>query len=314
MAIVAAILLLFSLPASAVAKPGYEVHRGGIEIILPVAKNPDQVISISASGHQRVQFAVDRPSSTTEYTTKGRVSSGQIDASFGTLGRIDVRLHLVPRPANLAHKGRCKGRSPLYMEGTYRGAIEFSRQGDVPKVSVKRGRVYFERHFRQVCKERQPQSTPGGKKVNRKIEVDLLTVHGKSEGRTVLLQAINLASRQNPARSWGQLAATIYERHESVRIARRAIASLDHHSFVVSGGGNNLETVRVEPPEPFAGSALYLREPASTPQWVGDLSIYLSGTDRIFLTGPSFNAVLCRGSYGIMLARCANSGPATAPF
>ncbi len=303
--IVAAILGVVTLPADADAKPGYEVHPGTIELILPVDQRGDYVISVSANERQRVQFAVDGPTSATEYSTKGRVSSRRIEATFSALGRIDVRLHLVRYPPDPSHKGRCRGRPPLYQEGTYSGTIEFSHQGDVPEVSTERGRVYYERRFRQVCKRQRPQSKPGGKsKLRGGIEAGFLEVGGKGEGRTVLLEALDFAFRRNPARSGGSLAVEAYERHEGVRIARRMSTSIAHDSFVMSRRGKIPETVEVELPKPFAGRALYSRNPGSSPSWTGDLSVDLPGTDRIPLTGPGFSAVLCRDSSVARLERC----------
>jgi hypothetical protein len=296
--VVAAILVMLALPAGAVAKAGYEVQPGGIQLILPVEKRTNYVISVSANERQRVQFSVKGPSSAIEYSTKGRVSSRRIEATFGTLGRIDVKLHLAPYPPDPPHKGRCKGRAPLYQGGTYGGTIEFAHQGGVHKVSDERGRVYFKRRFRQVCKRQRPQSKPGGK-----IEAGFLEVGGKGEGHTVLLEALDFALRRNPARSGGSLAVEAYEGREGVRIARRISASINHDSFAMSRRGEIPETVEVVLPKPFAGRALYSLNPGSSPSWTGDLSVDLPGADRIPLTGPGFNAILCRSSVA-RLDRC----------
>jgi hypothetical protein len=93
--------LVLALPASVNAKPGYKVLPGGMELILPVEQRGGYVISVSANDRQRVDFAVDRPSSTIKYSTRGRVSSRRIEANFGALGRIDVRLsYLVRHPSD----------------------------------------------------------------------------------------------------------------------------------------------------------------------------------------------------------------------
>jgi hypothetical protein len=312
--IVVVVITLFAitLPTSVVAKPRYDVHPGSVEFILPVAKSTNYVISVSADGQQRVHFTVDRGTSKTDYTARGRVSSRGIEAKFGVFGRIDIKLHLVRYSSDRPRKRRCKGRAPLYQEGTYRGAIEFSRQGDVPQVSSKHGRVYFERRFRQVCERRRRQSKPSGEdKAKDKIEVSLLAVHGKGEGRTVFVQAINFALRRNPIRSWGVLAVAVFERREGVRITKRVSTSLSHRSFDMSARGQTPETVDIELPEPFAGHAVYSRNSDSSSSWTGDFSIGLTGADRIPLTGPSFSAVLCRGFYIAMLNRCLHNSRST---
>ena len=294
--IFAAVLVVSALPASACAKPGYKVHPGGIRLSVPVGERDGYLVSISASDHQHVLFTVDGPSSTIEYFTRGRVSSQRIEADFGALGQVDVRLDLARFESDPSRQGRCKGRGPLYRVGTYRGRIEFSDEGGVPDISIKRGRVLFKRSFRQVCRRRSPRSKPGhSPKLKRKIEEGVLTVRGKGEGRTVRLEATIFALRRNPAQSGGTRNATVYERHEGVRIIRRTGDFSDHDSFIMSRRGEKPETVEVELPEPFAGHALDSRSPGSAPSWTGDLTIDLPGAAGIPLTGPGFSAVLCRG-------------------
>lgn len=303
--ILAATLVMLTSPTNAAAKADYEVHPGGVQLILPVEKRSGNVVSVSANERQQVKFKMEGASSSIGYSTKGRVSNRRIEATFGALGRIDVRLHLIRYPPGPPRKGRCRGRAPLYQEGSYHGTIEFSGQGDVPNASAKHGRVYFERRFRQVCKRQHPQPGPKNK-LRRKVEVGFLKVSGNSEGHTVLLEALDFALRRNPARSGGSLAVEAYERHEGVRIATRTSASIDHGSFAMNGRGEIPETVEVELPEPFAGRALYARSPGSSPSWTGDLSVNLPGTGTIPLTGPGLSATLCRSSSIARLDDCAS--------
>jgi hypothetical protein len=299
--ILIALLGVLALPPDADAKTGYRVHPGSTELILPVEAKGGRIISVSANNRQRVQLKVERPSSTIEYSTKGRVTSRRIEADFGALGRIDVRLDLVRFGPGVFRQGHCKGHDPIEGEGTYRGTIEFSQEGGVPEVSTTRGRVYFERRFRQICKRRNPRYKPGPfPKLKRKIEEGELTVRGKGGGRTVRLDATFFAFRRNPAQSGGTLRATVYERREGVRITRWRGGFFDD-SFAMSKRGTKPETVRVELPEPFAGFALYSRSPGSPPSWTGDLSVDLPGAEGIPLTGPGFSATLCRGKVGSCL-------------
>jgi hypothetical protein len=244
-------------------------------------------------------------SSKTEYSTRGHVSSQRIKATFGAMGQINVKLRLVPHPSDHPHEGRCRGRAPLYQEGTFSGTIEFAHLGDVPKVFAKRGRAYFKRRFKQVCKREYPSSKLGGEnKLKHKLEVGFLLVGGKNEGHTVRLEASILALRGNPARSAGYLSVVDYERSERVRIARTAGAPIDHDSFAMSGRGEIPETVAVELPKPFSGDALYSRNPDFPPSWTGDLSVKLPGAGRVPLTGPGFSAVFCRGFLRAKLKSC----------
>jgi hypothetical protein len=302
--ILAAILLFARLPTDADAKPGYEVHPGNLTLILSVAKRGADVISVSANGRDRVQFGIDGPSSRIEYSTKGRVSRQRIQAAFGGLGRVNVKLYLARHTSDPPHKGRCKGRGAYYQEGTYRGTIELSRQGAMPTISTKHGRIFITHRFRQVCKQQRLKRMDNSRNLRHNIETGFLLASGKGEGRTVLLEALDFASKRNPLRSGGGLAVSSYESREGIRIARKISVFIDHDSFAMSRLGEIPETVEVEPPEPFAGSALYSRTPDSPSSWTGDLTVNLPRASRIPLTGLGFNAVLCRGDSRTKFKHC----------
>jgi len=297
--IFAAAFLLLTLPASVDARPGYKVHPGGVEFILPVENRDGRVVSVSADRRQRVRFTVDGQSSGTTYAMKGRVSSHRIEADFPTLGRVDVRLRLARHRPGVLRQPHCKGHDPIEGVGTYRGMIEFPGEGGIAEVSVRHGRFYFERRFRQVCKRHRPMLKPGALKLRQKIEEGNLTVSGKGEGRMVRLNATIFAFRRNPARSASVIRAEVNERREAVRITRWAGGSFGHNAVRMSRRGKEPETVDVELPEPFSGHALYSRRASSPSSWIGDLSVALPGADQaISLTGPGFGAVLCRGGVG----------------
>jgi hypothetical protein len=294
--IVGAVVVALGSPVSTVAKPGYRVDPGGLELILPVEKRGHFIISVSAYGRQRVQFTIEGPSSAIEYSTKGRVNGRHIAADFGALGRIDVDLDLVHYRLGVLRQGHCKERDPMEGEGTYRGTIELSQEMDVPKVSVHRGRFYLERRFRQVCKRRRARPMPGPYEgLKRKEEEGVLTVRGKADGRTVSLDARVFAFRRSPGYSGGTLRATAYERREGVRITRWTGGFFFHNSLVMSKRGKEPETMDVKLPKPFSGRALYSYGLDALPSWTGDLRVDLPGVDGILLTGPGVSAVLCRG-------------------
>ncbi len=297
-------IVLFALPVTAAARSGYEVHAGGLKLVLPVRHSAKYVISVSANEQQRVKFVVNGPFSTTEYSTEGYVSSRRLVATFGSLGRVDVKLHFTRNFSEPSHNGHCKGRGSRYQEGTYRGVLEFSQSGDTPTISHTHGRLYFTHRFKQVCK-RQQVGAGGNSKLSRETEVGFLAVDGETGGRTVLLEALDLALKRKPARSAGSLGVEIYEGREGVRITRKRSVLTDHNSFIMSKRGDVPETVEVDPPAPFIGRALYSSGPGSSSSWTGDLSVHLSGVGMVPLTGPAFSASLCRSSFIASYEDCA---------
>jgi hypothetical protein len=294
--ITGALLVILAPLTGAVAKSGYRMDPGGFELVLPVEKRGDYVISVSAYGRQRVEFTIEGPSSAIEYSTKGRVNGRHIAADFGALGRIDVDLDLVHYGLGVFRQEHCEGRDPMEGEGTYRGTIEFSQEMDVPKVSVHRGRFYLERRFRQVCKRRRAGPKPGPyEELKRKEEEGVLTVRGKVEGRAVRLDAMVFAFRRSPGYSGGTLRATTYERREGVRITRWTRGLFFHNSLVMSKRGKEPETMEVKLPKPFSGRALYSHSPDASSSWTGDLRVDLPGAEDVPLTGSGISAILCRG-------------------
>jgi hypothetical protein len=301
---VALILMIMVLPADASAKPGYAVHPASIQFILPVKKAIGYVMSVSADGQQRVQFKVDGPSLESEYSTSGNVSSQRIEANFGTMGQINVRLHLNLYPPDPPHEGRCKGRAPRYQEGSYRGTIEFADEGsDAPRVSAMHGRVYVIRRFRQVCRRLRIRAPKSGTE-ELKGEIGILKVMGREKGRRVTLQALEFIPTGKPIRSEGYFTATVFERNHGIRITRRTGTPLNHRLFALSRPGAIPETAEIELAKPFIGHAFYSSSPGTTPNWTGDFSIDLPVVGKIPLTGPTFSAMLCRAVSVTTLESC----------
>lgn len=301
----AVILALVLLPVGADAASGYDVRPGGAKIILSVGNMGDYVLSVSANEKEYVRIAIKRPSSGVEYSTKGYVSSHRIHATFGTMGSVDVRLDLTRNRSEPPFKGRCKGPGARYQEGVYRGEIQLFDTRNLPRVSINRGRVYIKRRFRRVCKQRHMAHKRGDRnRLPSKVEAGILTVTGKSDGHTVILEALDFALKRDPARSGGSLLVEAYERRDGVLIARRTSIPIDPTSFIMSARGENPQTIEIELPKPFAGSAFYSHWANSFPSWTGDLSVNLPGGERISLTGFGFSAVFCRSSWMEKLKNC----------
>lgn len=301
----AVILALVMPPVDADAASGYEVRPGGAKIILSVGNKGDYVLSVSANEQGYVRIALYRPFSGVEYSTKGYVSSHRIHATFGTVGSIDVTLDLTRNRSEPPFKGRCKGLGARYQEGIYRGEIQLFDTGNLPGVSINRGRVYVKRRFRRVCKQRHMTHKQGDRsRLPSRVEAGILTVTGKSDGHTVILEALDFALKRDPARSGGSLMVEAYERRDGVLIARRTSIPIDHTSFIMSARRDNPQTIEIELPKPFAGSAFYSHSANSSPSWTGDLSVNLPGGERISLTGFGFSAVFCRSFWMANLKNC----------
>jgi hypothetical protein len=284
------------------------VRPASTELWFDLGQKGDYDVLVEANDRQRVLFWFSESLFTTsEYSTTGHVSSRHIEADLGELGRIDIDVHLAPKHSWSYPPGRnCKGPASIYVPGTYSGTVEFSGEGDIPQVSVTHGEITFARRFKRVCK-RQHSGAEKGKKPKRKpqLDVGLLQVTGKDEGRRTALEVVNVASKQHPARSFGLLFAGVYERNENVRIERATLTFFGPESFKLSKRGKKPETARLELEEPFAGHGLYSHTPGSPPTWTGNLNVDLPGAKAIPLVGDDFDPIFCRGPSVLNVELCA---------
>ena len=301
-----ALALICVLPTTALAKLGYRVRPAGTEAFIELEAG-DYSFYVEANDRQRVLLAAQQGLFTaTEYSTDGHASSKRIEADFGDLGHVDIKLRLFPGRSQHYPPGRnCHGRGSAFIPGSFHGTIEFSGEGDIPPLTVRHGEIGFIRRFRRVCKSQQPHPAHSHKKKHKpKLDVGYIAASSKGEGRTVILEAINFASRQHPADSFGLLFAGDFERREEVRIERTTLEFFGAEEFRVSRPGVKPETVKVKLLEPFAGRALYRHSPGSPPSWTGNFRVDLPGAAGVPLAGPTFDAAFCRGSSVGKTERC----------
>lgn len=295
---------LLALPAVASAQTAYEVHPGGTELRIPLGLKHHYFLSLSADDKQQVKLVAGELFTASSYSVEGKVSSHRIEADFGPLGRVDVKIHL-HRGSNPPRAGKnCSGHPTILLRGTYRGTIEFAGERDVPAVGSERGRVTFIHRFRRVCRKPAPPAGHGQKKQRSTFELGVLTVNGHGEGRTTRFQAFDLALKQRPALSFGLFLAAVYERVEQVRIARSTFGFAGEGNLVMSKRSKSSETFKVKLDEPFSGKAVFARSRRSPSTWNGDLTVKLPGSGPIPFTGPDFQADLCRALSPARIETC----------
>lgn len=302
-----AVLLPALLPAAADAK------GGGHEVFHLDVKLPDSngySMDLKAEDHRHVELTASKGRVAVRYSVLGRASSHRVDADFGPLGEVHIRLHLKPElVVPLFGKKRCGERIGFY-GGRSSGNLDFVGEPGVPGVHIHRAPVSLI-HISHACKHAHKRLAANGLSRNtggksKSIEeVDLLSAELKAEGRTVSFEALRLKHAiKEPHSALTFLSAEVSETLGRVTIDRTALEVTAEKVFRVSRRGKQPETAVITPPKPFAGSASYSVAPETAPSWSGDLSVYLPGAGAVPLTGTGFSAKFCRAFSGSKGKRC----------
>lgn len=286
--LVCAFAALLALPAGASAQS--EVHPGRYLLAIELPESKGWAVSILAYDHRQVYLRAQRGFTSLSYRAPGRVSSQRVEADFGELGRIDLKLNLEARGTGVPRlHGRCTGRSPYELVGSFHGTVDFTGEPNLVSVSADRGRAKIQRTFRHVC---QPIKIPDHKKGSLDLGLALFGARSHENGRTTSFEAIGLTIESELL--LGIIGGSVSEHLGEVGIARTTAALVAGGELVFSAPGPGPERVRVKPARPFFGRASYLKAPGEPPRWSGNLSVRVPGGGLVSLAGPNFATTLCR--------------------
>lgn len=307
MVFVCAAVAFLALPALTTAKPAPEVRPGNFHLEIRLPEKRGYSMEIEAFDHRHVYLKASKGAQAISYRVRGRVSSRRVEADFGSLGRIEIRMNLKAKPMFpwLRRGKRCVGKSSVELNGRFHGTVEFEGEPNVSGVSVRSGRATVERSFRRVCEPRstKPKSKKREKRPEPELELGLLTASAHSGGRTTSFVAAGIGVESEVL--FGVVAGSVHERLDRVRIARSAIEFIEGPALWFDGEGRRVKSARVKPPKPFTGKAFYRKETGSPASWTGDLAIRLTGTGSVPLAGPGFEADLCQSTSLPGFERCA---------
>lgn len=297
LACVAVVLLI--LPAAAAAKSAGHKGPNLFQLDVPLPDSNGYSMELGAEDHRHVELTASKGAVAVHYSVLGRASSRRLDADFGALGEVHIRIHLKPELVlpGLFGKKRCGERLGFY-GGSFRGTVDFAGEPQVAGVVAHRGGVAFI-HSSRACKH--PHQRPASLartiegKAHQAKEVDLLSAEMKAEGRTVIFEALRFkGDLRKPHSAVTFLSADVSESLGRVAIDRTAFEITPAKVLYISKRGKQPETAVLEPTKPFAGSAAYSAEPETPASWSGDLSVRLPVVGAVPLTGTGFSAELCR--------------------
>jgi hypothetical protein len=313
---------LVALPAGAAsAKPGYRVKPKSLHLNLALPATNGYSALIRTSGHRQVILSVSKGDFSAAYVALGRVTRKGIKVDFGPLGHVALRFRgmekfhprLAPGlklPPSL--RERCKGRRSVGEKGVFLGSVRFQGERGYMQVHTHRRDGTVVRSYRRVCRSAARASASGAQPREEGV---YFGAQARRHGRVRFLTGVEMSFAVREEES----AVTFAVSGERKKVGRVAAFKLlldinQFDSVEISPRGEKPLTAEVKLPKPFEGKASYRREGKAPPSWSGTLGIHLPGSGLVRLTGPEFDAELCRAIRVPDFDRCSNSVFSPEPF
>jgi hypothetical protein len=227
----------------------------------------------------------------TAYVARGTVTEHRIAATFGKLGKIDVRFRPTGQVVESAPGRRCRGADHFSSRlGVFVGGFRFSGEGRYVSVRSHRAKGRIRSPLHLHCSSRPSHSFSGSRArpvreqpsfiptfliATRRHAVSALELIALRIGKRTLFAAVNEESLGSMARM------------------RFALATADSKKTL--SVNDTLTAARITPPAPFHGSGTYRAASDGTTTWTGPLSISFPGAPRLPLTGEGLEATLEAG-------------------
>jgi hypothetical protein len=313
------ICALVALPAllvgTASAKPGYVVKPKILRLSLPLPASKGYFVSIETEGHRKVSLKVSKGSFFAEYTALGRVSRKGIEADFGEFGQVSLRFkpksRFTPKglfadlPLPDSMRPQCKGKASVGEKGLFLGNVSFEGERGYTRVAARRLGGKVVRRYKRVCKRR-----PGAFASKAKLSEE--SVFYAAQAQRFGVQRFLVGAEISFAFKGEESASTIAfggerKKEGPVSVLKLVLILEDIDSIEVSPAGERPVTAEVKIRKPFEGTASYLQEGKAPATWTGTFGLRLPGSGLVPLTGPEFEAEICRGSGEADFSRCAES-------
>lgn len=227
----------------------------------------------------------------TAYVARGTVTPGRIQASFGDLGRLEMRFRPSGRTSLSKPLHHCHGAS-LYRSrlGVFAGSFRFKGENGYISVHAHRAKGAIRDSLSPHCGRQGARgSEQGAARASgdgfQSIEPESLAASWRHGVGAVSFAAIGFGK--------GLLYLTFAEQSEGA-LAKIRFAFTSGPSKALSIN-DALTQARVSPPAPFEGTGTYRAAPDGTTTWTGVLSVNFPGAGHFPLTGPQFKTELGAG-------------------
>lgn len=267
------------------ARDGFEVVVFGVGNVVAI-----EVARRKSHPNPLERFlGVDRAA--TAYVTRGVVTRHRIEASFGRLGKVDVRFRPSGRVVTSDPRRHCSGPDRFTSRlGVFAGIVRFHGEKHYVTADARRAKGRVRTPLRLACS--QPF-----------FALDAPAARARPVRQHPSFEATALSAGHREAVAGTEVFAfrvrklTLFfaiSEENTGRMAeiRYGFATAPSKLF---SANDALTRVRVRPPAPFHGTGVYAAAPDGTTTWEGNLSVSLPGAPRLPLTGDRFTAKLEAG-------------------
>jgi hypothetical protein len=249
-----------------------------------------------AAGNERYKVEAE----TAAYSTRGRWSKdGGFEAKWPGLGAVDVTFEQAK-----VHRWRsegptgCSDETMTIRKGVFRGPISFGGKGGFTVAHRRSAPGQIREISPGVCHKKdhvEPAAEPPPAEPTTSIRDAYLYTYGRSGGAAITFSA------DGPLESGGGILppiafeATYAAQRRGMQVLAGTWVYGPSNGFLVPAPAGALTDATVEPPAPFAGTAVYHLESPTVASWTGDLNIAFPGVGTVPLAFPDISTRLCEG-------------------
>lgn len=232
------------------------------------------------SGRGTFSVSASRGNESASYSAPAKVTADSIRANLGSLGRVDLTLHLTGEEKT-THVG-CSSRPETYEAGTYEGIFEFHGEGGY--TAARATRLAGVSELALLAGSNGCRGTSTGGAFGFGLPGAMLKGISYAHGRTLKFQL-----NKNRPGAQTLYTASLAERRDGIKIYRELTGTAPASAFRYDA---RVRTATVSPPAPFSGSAHVSREAdAVSPLIAGDLTLAFPG-HTVPLAGPEVHVSL----------------------
>lgn len=229
--------------------------------------------------HGEVLVLVTGRTSAVVYFAPAKVTTTEIEADLGPIGRITVAFQPEGEPERI--RSSCSdGGSGKVQPGSWVGTVDLTGEEGFTHAEGTRLKSTVSPFLDLVCGstisigETTGQGIPGARLVARSA----------TKKRSLFLQ-VNQNRPSGPVR----VEASVEERRHGFFVSREVVHRYPGSAFDFDP---ELQTAALDPPSPFTGHATFNRDAKPHNQWTGNLLLDFPGRANVPMTGGRFKAAL----------------------